>query len=99
MSTLKCLKQIVTAFRDGIIDGKGSADKCLMVCAPLEGYLNLCGYECRMVEGRIGDSNHFWLVLPSGIIIDPTADQFKSPDGTTIPKVYIGERPKWYESP
>ena len=67
-----------------------------MSCYALVGYLHFAGYDCSLVQGAIGDWEHFWIQLPSGSIIDPTADQFKQPDGNPMPKVYHGEKPNWY---
>ena len=41
--------------------------------------------------------NHYWLKLPDGRILDPTASQFKTPEGEEMPKMYLGEKPKWYK--
>jgi hypothetical protein len=92
----KELREIVTGFRGGVI-GKRSSDRmCLAVCAPLQGLLSAFGYETELVEGDFEHTNHYWLRLPDGRIIDPTADQFTTPTGARMPKVYIGELPEWY---
>lgn len=90
----KKLLKTVTAFREGILVGGPSKNKCWIVSAPLCGYLSMCGVEVRLVEGKV---NHWFLELPDGRIIDPTSDQFKKPDGSPMPKVYIGEKPEWYD--
>lgn len=92
------LKQIVTEFREGILDGGTSKFMCIAVCAPLEGYLRVAqGVETHAVGGTVdlGDYNmeHFWLEMDDGTVIDPTADQF---DELNLPPVYIGPRPKAY---
>ena len=86
----------VTGFRSGLLGGVESKDMCFVVAAALEGYLNFIGYPCELIKGEIGHSNHFWLALPDGTIIDPTADQFPKPDGQSMPEVYIGSLPEWY---
>ena len=92
----KELLRIVTDFREGILGDWISNRKCFIVCLPLAGFLPLCGYEAELTEGQINGYQHFWLTLPDGQIIDPTADQFTRPDGTDMPVVYIGEKPDWY---
>lgn len=94
------LKSDVAAFRRGILDGRKSARMCCAVSMPLAGYLEFCGIPCVLVHGEVIDNNHTWIKLADGRIIDATADQFKNPDGTRMPQVYIGELPDWYrESP
>lgn len=92
------LRQIVTEFREGILDGGTSAFMCIAVCAPLEGYLRVGhGIDTHAVAGTIdlGDYNmeHFWLETEDGTVIDPTADQFEE---LNLPPVYIGKRPAAY---
>ena len=96
------LRRIVSEFRKGIIGDKNSRNYCYMIAAPLEGYLNLIGYQCHLVtQGTVTVDDtyhqHVWLELPDHRIIDPTADQFPSPDGKKMPEVYIGRLPSWYE--
>ena len=93
----KSLFTIALGFRRGLL-GKGTSDDmCFIVCPPLQGYLSFLGYETELVEGYINDTNHhFWLRLPDGRIIDPTADQFMTPAREPMPKVYIGPLPQWY---
>ncbi len=95
------LRPQVQGFREGILNGSSSKNKCFMVAFPLEGFLNAVGYSCKLVSGTIdidkfSEYEHFWLELAHGVIIDPTADQFQDPDGHDMPEVYIGEKPKWY---
>jgi hypothetical protein len=92
------LRKIVTEFRKGILDGSEPHRKCFMVCTPLVSYLNLCQIHCKLVRGSVGDHEHVWLELPEGEIIDPTASQFKTPEGTEMPEVFIGAKPEWYVS-
>jgi len=41
------------------------------------------------------EMNHYWLELPDGQVLDPTADQFNDEDGfehlRPLPPVYIGK--------
>lgn len=96
------LRRIVTEFRKGILGRRSSVSMCFAVCAPLQGYLSMLGYETQMIEGAMKyrdvgvNCEHYWLLLHDGRIIDPTADQFNAPGGSAMPKVYIGEKPKWY---
>ena len=87
----------VLSFRQGILQGRPSSLMCLMVCAPLEGYLRaVSGVETHAASGWIDGMEHFWLEMEDGRIIDPTADQFAKPNGEPMPPVYIGEIPAWY---
>lgn len=93
---------IAKDFRKGILDCRPSAWMCRAVCLPLQSYLSVAeGIQTDLVEGVIIDENeneieHTWLRLSSGKILDPTADQFKSPRGKRMPKIYIGPIPDWY---
>lgn len=69
---------------------------CFAVCAPLQGYLDLLGIQTEMVCGEVMGQEHYWLSLPDGRIIDPTADQFNG-QLVKMPKVYIGLRPVVYK--
>jgi hypothetical protein len=95
------LRNTVTAFRRGLLGRRPSRLMCFVVCAPLEALLTLEGHAVKMSHGWILDEEgdeiaHTWLRLSDGRIIDPTADQFKKPDGGKMPRVYIGEKPEWY---
>lgn len=90
------IKRFAIGFRHGLLGGKSSRDMCFAVCAPLQGLLGLHGVETKLVEGEFG---HYWLELPDGQILDPTADQFVRPGGSKMPPVYLGELPKWYNEP
>ena len=93
---LKHLRRDALAFRCGILNGKPSASMCFAVCAPLQSLLGLQGIETELIEGAVGKWEHFWLRLPDGRVLDPTADQFRAPGGKTMPNVYIGALPGWY---
>lgn len=97
MSEMNRLKSNVLSFRKGILGKKSSHKMCFAVCAPLQGFLELMGYQVELVEGEYQNTNHYWLQLPDGNIIDPTADQFQTPTGEPMPKVYIGKKPEWYK--
>lgn len=84
----KELAKIISGFRHGLLEGRKSAMMCFAVCAPLSTYLNFVyGLDTKLVEGRVKGREHYWLELPDGDIIDPTADQFDK----KMPKVYIGK--------
>ena len=84
-------------FRRGILKNGRSGGMCFAICTALQGYLSFLGYETEIVEGEVGDANHIWLRLPDGNILDPTADQFARPSGKSMPEVYIGVLPQWYQ--
>lgn len=81
------LVEFASEFREGILDGKPSARFCFMVVAPLAALLSLYGVEAKVVESDLGWCNHFWLRLPDGRTLDPTADQFGE---LGLPPVYLG---------
>jgi hypothetical protein len=84
------LRRIAHQFRKGLLGSRASRLNCFIVCAPLQGYLSACGIGTDIVEGfpSGGDvSNHVWLRLSDGRVLDPTADQF----GPQYPPIYIGE--------
>lgn len=88
--TDKELKRIAAQFRDGILEGKSSAAMCFAICAPLQSFLSCGGFETELIEADFEDTNHFWLRLPDGRILDPTADQFG------LSPVYLGRLPTTY---
>jgi hypothetical protein len=98
----KELLKIVTDFRKGILGGKRPRGMCFAVCSPLVSFLGMSDFKCEMVRYAVQEDNfnkvweHWCLKLPSGRILDPTASQFKKPDGTRMPTVYLGERPAHY---
>lgn len=98
------LKQTAIGFRRGILGKRSSDLMCFAVCAPLQGYLSMLGVETVLVKGVFHKSaaesvhmEHYWLRLPDGRILDPTADQFTGDEGQPMPKVYIGALPDGYE--
>lgn len=96
----KDLIRTIQSFTRGILGKRKPNGMCLAVCAPLQSFLLMGECYTKLVEGEIhinGDLwNHFWLELKDGRVIDPTASQFKKPDGSGMPKVFIGEKPYWY---
>lgn len=84
------LLKIATDFRDGLIGRKNGAGYCFMVCAPLAGLLDNLGMgpvDLResIVKINGGSTNHVWIRLPDGRVLDPTADQFD------LVPVYLGK--------
>jgi hypothetical protein len=92
------LKNIVRDFTKGLLDGKPSARMCLAVCMPLASFLRIYGYRGVVTEGTVNGLEHFWITLPDGTILDPTASQFSKPDGSPMPKIYVGLKPEWYKA-
>jgi hypothetical protein len=77
---------IATDFRAGLLGSHPSTDMCFAVSAPLQGLLSaLYGVQTELEEVDFGDTNHVWLRLSDGRILDATADQFGKP------AVYLGE--------
>ncbi len=83
------LKQVCSGFRRGLIKKREGDMMCAIVCYPLSGYLSILGERTEIVEVSLRYSNHVFLRLSDGRVLDPTADQFGGP------KVYIGP-PLWY---
>ena len=90
------IKKFASEFRKGLLDSRQPESMCFAVTSPLVTLLNMHGVECQLKEGSVGDTNHFWIELPDGAILDPTADQFTDLGGATMPPVYIGKKPEWY---
>lgn len=86
-------------FRDEILtkaQATSSESFCYAISLPMEAHLMSHGFECELTEGSVAGGCHFFLTLPDGRILDPTADQFRKPKGSEMPPVYLGERPAWY---
>jgi hypothetical protein len=96
----KELLRIVTQFRKGILAKRQPHKMCKAICWPLQGFLQFANYRTELVEGEIIQDGitheHYWLSY-NDIIIDPTASQFKNPDGEIMPDILIGEKPNWYK--
>jgi hypothetical protein len=83
-------------FRAGILGNRKPDDMCYAVCAPLFTLLTMMEVRCRLIDGNVAcGSGHYWLELEDGIL-DPTASQFRRPNGRAMPEVYLGPLPDWY---
>ena len=91
------IKKYASDFRKGLLKDYPSESMCFVVTSPLATLLILEGIQCELTEGMVGKCHHFWIEFPNGNILDPTADQFKTPEGQDMPKVYIGQLPEWYK--
>lgn len=91
------LRKIAMDFRRGVLNGRPSNDMCYAVAAPLAGMLSaVYGVACSlegawMEETPIGTTNHYFIRLTDGRILDPTADQFG------LAPVYLGPMPAQYQ--
>ncbi len=98
------LRKVVTGFRRGIVGKKAGQGYCFMVSSALAGYLSFAGVPCQVTKGMVkhtiagkvchgvpARSEHYWVTLKDGRIVDATADQFG------LPPVYIGALPKSYK--
>ena len=97
----KELLKITSSFTKGVMGTREPTGMCFMVCSSLQGYLSICDLDVDLVEGeiKVGKDvyNHFWLRLPDGRILDPTASQFNVLNGVEMPKIYLGDKPEWYK--
>jgi hypothetical protein len=93
---------ITSKFKKGIVKAPDDTRpySCL-VCQPLVGFLEVCGYKTTYIEGELWIKqtiwNHCWLELEDGRILDPTADQFNDYIDHVMPGIYIGKKPTYYE--
>jgi len=97
--TKKQLLEYTREFRAGLLASRcGNPDNmCHAVCAPLQSLLEMQGVECRLVAGDVLDGwGHYWIELRGGTVLDPTASQFRRPNGRAMPRIYYGARPEWY---
>lgn len=85
--TDKDLIAIASGFRSGVLGTRSGDRMCFVVSAPLQAYLSFLSVETRLMENDSGETNHVWLGLTDGRVLDPTIDQF----GSAYPKVYLGE--------
>ena len=104
----KTLLRVAEGFRVGILAGRPSKGFCFAICLPLHSYIR--GYlgepRAQLIERHFyrlnqydGDetTNHFWIELEDGRILDPTADQFERASGR-YPSVYLGPLPNEYRA-
>lgn len=63
---------------------------CAAVCYPLASLLGQYGVAVRVMESDLSHTNHVWLQLADGRVLDPTADQFNTAAGPSLPAVYLG---------
>lgn len=95
--------KIATEFREGLLEGRTSDSMCWVICHPLAGYLAYLGVDCgSVIDGRVMQEGnwcgHCWIDMRNGQILDPTADQFSTPEGQpAMPPVYLGKKPDWYD--
>ena len=91
------LRSIARDFRAGLLGNQPSTHMCYAVSAPLAGLLqSLYGVPCEVEEVWFdetpqGTTNHYWIRLGDGRILDATADQFG------LEPVYIGPVPELYK--
>lgn len=95
------IKRQATAFVKGLLGGDSPGGMCYAVSAALQGYLSFAGVQCGLEKCWIADRKsghwqHYYLRLPNGRILDPTASQFNRMLGRQMPLVYIGDKPDWY---
>lgn len=106
----KKLLSIAREWRRGTVStapfkGSDGSLLCFVICDPLTAYLQFLGYECRPVQGTVflDEANeiwgHYWIELPDGRILDPTASQFNGKGKPKMPAVYLGKRPSYYHPP
>lgn len=100
MTEIEIVK-FTASFRKGILGKRSPHQMCYAVCDPLYCLLVSLGEEVELISGEIRDEingwwGHFWLKLPSGNIIDPTASQFRNETGDLMPDIYYGEKPNFY---
>lgn len=93
------LVEFAREFRIGILDGGKPDFMCAAICFPLVTLLNMSGVsaqlrETKSVITRRGETNHIWIELADGRVLDPTADQFNGPGWRRMPDVYLGKRTK-----
>jgi hypothetical protein len=87
------LKQIAREMRNGILGKRSSRLMCMAISAPLQGMLSaVYNFDTKLEKVDFPQSNHVWLRLPDGRILDATADQFG------LDKVYLGQVPALYQA-
>ena len=86
------LKSLCAGFRKGLIKKREGDMMCGVVSYALHGYLSFLGIKAEIEDVVLKHSNHVFLRLPDGRVLDATADQFGGP------KIYLGS-PLWYHRP
>jgi hypothetical protein len=87
------LKRIAKEMRAGILGKRSSRLMCMAISAPLQGMLSaVYNFETELETVDFPHSDHVWLRLPDGRILDATADQFG------LDPVYLGQVPELYQS-
>lgn len=94
--TDKQLIKVAADFRKGILGKRSPRLMCMVVSAPLQGFLaGVYGVETTIETVWFPENtracNHTFLRLPDGRILDATADQFG------LEPIYLGEMPAVYE--
>jgi hypothetical protein len=96
--TDKKLVRFAAEFRSGLLSGRPPDGMCAAVCFPLATLLQVtlgvnvwCEEIIFSEGGPLGVSNHVFLRLGDGRVLDPTADQFG------LDPVYLGPLPALYE--
>ncbi len=88
----KELLAYVRSFRRGILQGRKPDRMCAMICEPLASLLDICGVHTEVVTVDFPTTDHVFLKLADGRILDPTASQFNQ-RGVRFPVVYLGPLP------
>lgn len=88
------LMRLATGFRQGFLGRKKSARLCFCVSVSLQAYLWICGIQTEVYICHVRRWEHFALCLEDGRILDCTAGQFKKPDKSAMPAIYIGKVPR-----
>lgn len=81
------LIRLAAEFRKGILGRKSSRGMCFAVAAPLSSFLSFGGVSNSLEKGENEATNHFYIRLSDGRVLDPTADQFG------FDPVYLGSTP------
>lgn len=84
-----------TMFRRGLLQGSDSDRMCAALAGPLCAALLVLGEKARCMESvLVGDShvsNHVFIELEDGLVLDPTADQFNGElAGAAFDEIYLG---------
>jgi hypothetical protein len=73
---------------------------CVVVSTAIQLSLREVGIEAVITRGNIahvGETEHYWLTLPDGRIMDGTSDQFPEIEGGgMMPAIYLGRLPRGF---